>query len=45
MSGYTADVVRARGPGDAEVRFIAKPVAPPSLLVAVREILDAPAPA
>jgi nitrogen-specific signal transduction histidine kinase len=45
MSGYTADAVRARGPGDAEARFIAKPVTPPALLIAVREILDAPPPA
>jgi DNA-binding response OmpR family regulator len=41
-SGYTADVITARGVIEDGIDFISKPVSPRSLLSKVREILDRP---
>ncbi|OPX94733.1 MAG: Blue-light-activated protein [Syntrophorhabdus sp. PtaB.Bin006] len=40
MSGYTVDVVNSHGVFEKEARIIYKPIVPPKLLSAVREILD-----
>ena len=40
MSGYTADVIHAKGTIDLDVDFISKPLAPTILLRKVREIVD-----
>lgn len=40
MSGCTVDVVNSHGVFEKEARIIYKPIVPPKLLSAVREILD-----
>jgi two-component system cell cycle sensor histidine kinase/response regulator CckA len=40
MSGYTAEIVRAKGVHDNDLDFIEKPIIPKTFLQKVREILD-----
>ncbi len=39
-SGYTQDIIHAKGILDEGLRFIAKPVSPHELLRRIREVLD-----
>ena len=41
MSGYAADIVRAKDIADSDITLLTKPIAPLTMLRKVRETLDA----
>ena len=40
VSGYTADIISAKGISEDGLNFISKPITPNSLLRKVRKVLD-----